>query len=107
MSYAHAAGSDTNGKDGKYYNEDMIVRFANGLQYDTLAEVLHQRNYLKYVTGFQRIAYNRRYALVFNNSETRDHLVLHSLDINGIHINSEYHKRRNPPPPSPQELEFL
>ena len=57
MSYTHAPGSDTNGKDEKYYNEDMIVCFANGLQHDTLAEVLHQRNYLKYayVTGFQRI----------------------------------------------------
>ena len=99
MSYAHAAGSDTNGKNEKYYNEDTIVCFANGLQYDTLAEVLHQRNYLKYVTGFQRIDYNRRYALVFNNSEARDHLVLHGLDINGIHINFGYNKRRPPPPP--------
>ena len=75
----------------------MIVCFANGLQYDTLAELLHQRNYLKYVAGFQRIDYNRRYALAFNNSEARDHLAVHGLDINGIHINFGYHKRRSPP----------
>ena len=74
----------------------MTVCFANGLQYDTLVEVLHQRNYLRYVTGLQRIDFNRRYALVFNNYEVRDHLVQHGLDINGIHITFGYHKRRTP-----------
>ena len=102
MSYASAAGSGAAGnaaeqpKD-RYYNDNMVVCFADGIQYDQLAEELDKKGYWEYVTGFQRVDYDRRFALVFNLAELRDHLVEHGLDIEGKHVQFGYHKRRIPP----------
>ena len=49
------------------------------------------------MTGFQRVDYNRRFALVFNRPEPRDHLVEHGLDTGGKYVQFGYHKRRIPP----------
>ena len=75
----------------------MVVCFANGIQYNQLAEELDKKGYWQYVTGFQRVDYNRRFALVFNRPEPRDHLVEHGLDIGGKHVQFGYQKRRIPP----------
>ena len=91
MSYASAAGSGATGNGAeqpkdRYYNDNMIVRFANGIQYDQLAEELNKKRYWQYVTRFQRVDYNWRSALVFSCPEPRDHLVEHGLDIEGKHV---------------------
>ena len=75
----------------------MVVCFANGIQYNQLAEELDKKGYWQYVTGFQRADYNGRFALVFNRLEPRDHLVEHGMDIGDKHVQFGYHKRRIPP----------
>ena len=102
MSYASAAGSGAAGNGAeqlkdRYYNDNMVVCFANGIQYDQLTEELDKKGYWQYVTGFQRVDYNRRFALAFNRREPRDYLVQHGLDIKGKHVQFGCHKRRIPP----------
>ena len=50
MSYASAAGSGTAGNGAeqpkdRYYNDNMVVCFANGIQYDQLGEELDKKGY--------------------------------------------------------------
>ena len=78
-----------------YFN--VVVCFANGIQYIQLATELDKKGYWQYVTGLQRVHYNRRFASVFNRPEPRDHLVEHGLDIGGKHVQFGYHKKRIPP----------
>ena len=107
MSYASAAGSGAAGNSvagneaeqpkDRYYNDNMVVCFANGIQYNQLAEELDKKGHWQYVTGFQRVDYNWRSALVFNCPEPRDHLVEHGLNTEGKHVQFGYQKRRIPP----------
>ena len=79
-----------------------MVCFANGIEYEALAKVLNEKGYWKDVIWYQRVDFNRSYALVFKNDRTRDLLVEQGINVNGVHVNFAYHRRRRM-----QELEFL
>ena len=72
----------------------MVVCFANGIEYEALAKVLNGKGYWKKVIGYQRVDFNRRYALVLKNDRTRDLLVEQGINVDGVHINFAYHRRK-------------
>ena len=94
MSYAQAAAAGSQTGSDKYSNRNMVVCLANGIEYEALAKVLNEKGYWKDVIGYQRVDFNRKYALVFKNDRTRDLLVDEGLNVNGVHVNFAYHRRK-------------
>ena len=58
MSYAQAAGASSQNGSDKYFNRNMVVCFANGIEYEALAKVLNEKGYWKDVIGYQRVDFN-------------------------------------------------
>ena len=50
--------------------------------------------YWKRITGFQKVDFGRRFALVFDDPDLRDRLVTNGLTIDGTHVIFNYHRRR-------------
>ena len=94
MSYAQAVGAGSQNGSYKYFNRNMVVCFANGIEYEALAKVLNEKGYWTDVIGYQRVDFNRRYALVLKNDHTRDLLVEQGINVNGVHVNFAYHRRK-------------
>ena len=42
----------------------------------------------------KKVDFNRRYAIVFEKSETRDNLVENGLDVGDVHLTFAYHKKK-------------
>ena len=69
MAYARAAYSNSGFKfQEKYYNDKMVVCMANGLTYERLGDSLHSHGFLKYVSGFQKVDFDRRFSLVIEDA---------------------------------------
>ena len=94
MSYAKAAGPGSS-QPPRYFNEKMVVCMSTGTTYEQLAEVFDHCGIWKTVTGFQKVHFNRRFALVIEDTNYRDLLVERGLNINGIHVRFACHKRRD------------
>ena len=106
MSYAEAASSGISSSHGskqgsqqrsrpKYFNEKMVVCMANGVSYDKLTDVLHQEGFWQSVTGFQKVDFNRRYALVIEDANLRDKLVTKGLNVDGKFISESRQVSQN------------
>ena len=103
MSYAQAASSGKSSsssassskgpQQGRYFNEKMVVCMASGFRYEKLAEVINKC----VVSGFQKVNFNQRYALVIEDGKVRNRLVISGLNIDGKHVMFSYHKRRERP----------
>ena len=79
MSYASAAssgignGSQLKSSKERFYNQKMIiVCMANGFTYEQLADKLNKLNVWESVSGYQKVDFNRRFALVVEDAELRD-----------------------------------
>ena len=101
MSYAKAAGagahnSSQNGSQGseRFYNKNMVVCFANGVDFEAPAEVRNRKGYWSDVAGYQKADFICRFAVVFKNTQTRDRLVENGINVNGIHVNFAYHRKK-------------
>ena len=101
MSYAKAAGagaqdSSQNGSQSseRFYNKNMVVCFANGVDFEPLAEALNKERYWSDVVGYQKVDFSCRFAIVFKNTQTRDRLVENGVTVNGIHVNFAYHCKK-------------
>ena len=66
MSYADAAGAGAHAQK-KFFNENMVVCPAEKIAYERIAEELNKQGYWKAVTGFQKVDFHRRFAVVFND----------------------------------------
>ena len=104
MPYAKAAGagaqnSSQNGSQSseRFYDKNMVVCFANGVDFEALAEALNRETYWSDVAGYQKVEFNRRFPVVFNNTQTRDRLVENGINVNGIHVNFAYHRKKEDP----------
>ena len=97
MSYAQAAGSGTQNGAEKIYNKNTVVCFANGVNYEALADGLNAKGYWKDVIGYQEVDFNGRYVIVFWNNETRDRLVENGIDIDGVNVTFAYHPKKEDP----------
>ena len=91
MLYAQAAGSSTGSSSqqssrGKFYNDKMIVCMANGMTFEQLADGLNKQGFWKSVSGFQKVDFNRRYALIVDDVSVRNKLVESGLNMDGRHI---------------------
>ena len=51
MSYAQAAGASSQNGSDKYFNRNMVVCFANGIEYEALAKVLNEKGIGKISSG--------------------------------------------------------
>ena len=78
----------------KFYNSDMLICFAQNIVQERITEVLEEQGFWKAVTVFQKLDF-RRYGIVFSDPDLRDKLVVNGLDIDGVHINFGYHRRRS------------
>ena len=74
MSYAQAAGSSSSSGQGphqnpkdRFFNAKMIVCMANGFSYEQLADELNKNGYWKSVSGFQKVDFSRRFAIVMED----------------------------------------
>ena len=101
MSYAQAAGAgassgSTSGSQSKdkFYNEKMVVCLIKGFTYEQLAEELNKAGTWKAVSGYQRVDFNRKIAMVVEDPEIRTFLVEKGFNVNGVHVFFSYHKRR-------------
>ena len=96
MVYARATGSNSGFKfQEKYYNDKLVVCMDNGFTYEHLGDSLHNHGFLKYVSGFQKVDFNRRFALVIEDAALRDLLVESGLNIDGKHVAFAFHKKRD------------
>ena len=68
----------------------MVVCMANGIPdgitYEQLAEELNNFGIWKSISVFQKVYFNRRFAIVVEYANTRDLLVEKGLNLNGVHI---------------------
>ena len=75
MSYAQAAGaganSGSNSGSQSFYNEKMVVCLIKRFTYEQLAEELNKAGIWKVVSGYQRVDFNRRIAMVVEDPEIR------------------------------------
>ena len=64
MSYAQAVGAGSQNCSDKYFTRNMVVCFANGIEYEALAKVLNEQGYWKDSSGIKErtFFFNRRYA---------------------------------------------
>ena len=104
MSYVKAAGagaqnSSQNGSQSseRFYNKNMVACFANGVDFEALAEALNREGYWSDVAGYQKVDFSGRFAIVFKNTQTRDRLVENGINVNGIHVNFAYHRKKEDP----------
>ena len=67
---------------------------ANGVPHEQLADELNKNGYWKSVSGFQKVDFSRRFAIVMEDAELRDQLVEQGLDIDGKHVMFAHHRRR-------------
>ena len=67
-----------------------------GFTYEDLAKELNEAGIWKFVSGYQKVDFNRRIALVIEDNKIRDFLVERGLKVNGIHVTFAYHRRRDP-----------
>ena len=101
MSYAKAAGScagsgvSTDPRP-RLFNEMMVVSMVRGFTYEDLAKELNKVGIGKFVSGYQKVDFNRRIALVIDDNKIRDLLVERGLKVNGIHVTFACHRRRDP-----------
>ena len=98
MSYAQSASSGSNHgsqQRGRFFNNKMIVCMSNGVSYEHLAEKSHECGYWLSVSGYQKVDYNCRFALVVESGHVRDLLIESGIDVDGIHITFAYHKKRD------------
>ena len=93
MSYAQVASSSSQQQE-KFYHENMLVCMVGKVSYEKLAEELSLWGYWKGITGFQKVDFGRRFALVFDDPDLRDRLVTSGLTIDGTHVMFNYHRRR-------------
>ena len=67
--YAKGAGSKSGFKfQEKYYNDRMVVCIGHGLTYERLGDSIHKHDFLKYISGFQKVDFDRRFALVIEDA---------------------------------------
>ena len=101
MSYTQAAGAGTNSgsssQNGNYCNDKMVVHMANGFSYDQLSEDLDKCGIWKYVSGYQKVDFNKRFAVVIEHAPALDFLVERGLDVNGVHARFSYRMMRADP----------
>ena len=93
MSDADAAGGRAHAQE-KYFNPNMVVCFAE-IAYERIVEELTKPEYLKAVTGFQKLDFHHRYGVAFSNPNLRNKLVVNGLDIDLIHFSFVHHAKRN------------
>ena len=62
--------------------------------YEQLAEELNKAGIWKAVSGYQRVDFDRRIAMVVEDPEIRTFLIENSFNVNGVHVFFSYHKRR-------------
>ena len=67
MAYAKAAGSSEG--TGKFFNEKMICCNVNGFTSEELADELHELGIWTSVSGYQRVDFNRKLALVIEGEK--------------------------------------
>ena len=73
MPYAQVASSGSSWKSGprsefeKHYNAKVIVCIANGVSYESLAEILHRYGFWEAVSVFQKVDFKRRYGIVIES----------------------------------------
>ena len=77
------------------YNDKVVVCMANGLTYERLGGSLHNHGFLKCVSGFQKVDFDRRFALVIEDAALKDLLFESGLNIDGKHIAFVFHKKRD------------
>ena len=65
---------------------------ANGFSYEQLADELNKNGYWKSVSGFQKVDFGRRFAIVMEDAALRDKLV--ELKVDGKHVMFAHHRRR-------------
>ena len=58
MLYAQEAGAGSQNGSDKCFDRNMVVCFANGIEYEALAKVLNEKGYWKDVIGYQRVDFN-------------------------------------------------
>ena len=104
MSYAQAAGPGTQSNsqhgpqsDEGFYNKNMVVCFGTGISFDSLAEALNKEGYWSNVIGYQKVDFNRRFAVVFKSVQKMDHLIENGINVAGVHVNSAYHRKKEDP----------
>ena len=68
----------------------------NGITYEQLADELNNIGIWKFVSGFQKVDYNRRIALVVEDEKYHNLLVERGLEVNEVHVQFSFHKRRDP-----------
>ena len=97
MPYAEAAGRGShygNSQEPKYYNEKMISCNSNGISYEKLIDALHSERKLRHISAVQKVDFRILFALVVEDSTVRETLVEAGINVDGIHLNFGYHKRR-------------
>ena len=78
----------------RYFNAKMAVCMSTRITYEQLADELHKLRILKHISGYQKVDFNRRLALVVKDPDIRDLIVERGIYVNGIHVVFAHHKRR-------------
>ena len=93
MSYAEVAGSSRsngnsstgndfrNNQQERYFNEKMLVCMANGFTCEDLADALYANGLTHTISGLQSVDFNRRIAIVIEDSEVRDTLAINGSSL--------------------------
>ena len=74
-----------------------MVCFTNGVNFEALVEALNREGYWSDVVGYQKVDFSHRFAVVFKNTQTRDGLAENGMNVNGIHVNFAYHRKKEDP----------
>ena len=70
----------------------MVVCFGTGISFDSQAEALNKEGYWSDVIGYQKVDFNRRFAVVFKSVQKMEHLVENGINVAGVHVNFAYHR---------------
>ena len=93
MSYAQAAGNgNRQAQQKKYFNEKMVTCQSQSVALDKLVDVLHDKKILSQLTAIQKVKYGVMYALASENRKILEDLVVRGLEVDGVHLESKYHK---------------
>ena len=70
MCYAKAIGSAGSAQPRTFYNKEMVICVSQGITYEQGAEELHKKGMWNNISGFQRVDFGRRFALVVELTKT-------------------------------------
>ena len=67
LDYVGVQNSSQNGSQRRFCNKNMVVCFANGVDFEAPAEALNREGYWSDVVRYQRVDFSHRFAVVFKN----------------------------------------